>query len=219
MPVIAIVNQKGGTGKTTLSINLAWAFAESAQVLLLDADPQGSALDWFDSQKQHPQNLTVQPAEPGRVVQDVRNLAPDYQWIIIDGPPGISKTSADAVRAADIVLIPAKASPFDVWAASDIVAAVQARQKTSKGAPKASFVITMSRPRTRLSRQIDGALAEYGLPALQARTTERVSYPQAAIEGSSVLEGRDQTARNEILAIRGEIERLCYDTAQQTKSA
>ena len=69
MPVIAIVNQKGGTGKTTLSINLAWAFSESARVLLLDADPQGSALDWFDSQKQHPQNLTVQPAEPGRVVQ------------------------------------------------------------------------------------------------------------------------------------------------------
>lgn len=219
MPVIAIVNQKGGTGKTTLSINLAWAFAESAQVLLLDADPQGSALDWFDSQKQHLQNLTVQPAEPSRVVQDVRNLAPDYQWIIIDGPPGISKTSADAVRAADIVLIPAKASPFDVWAASDIVAAVQARQKTSKGTPKASFVITMSRPRTRLSRQIDSALTEYGLPALQARTTERVSYPQAAIEGSSVLEGRDQTARNEILAIRGELERMCHDTAQQAQSA
>ena len=77
----------------------------------------------------------------------------------------------------------------------------------------------MSRPRTRLSRQIDTALAEYSLEALQARTTERVSYPQAAIEGSSVLAGRDQTARNEILAIRGELERMCYDTAQQTKSA
>ena len=114
----------------------------------------------------------------------------------------------------DLVLIPAKASPCDVWAASDVVAAVQARQESSGGMPQAAFIITMTRARTRLGRQIDQALAEYGLPTLQARTTERVSYPQAAIEGRSVLESRDQTARNEILAIRGEIERLLNDIAQ-----
>ncbi len=125
----------------------------------------------------------------------------------------ITRTSADAVRAADLVLISAKASPFDVWAASDIVEAVKARQKTAIGKPVAAFVITMTRTRTRLGRQIDAALAEYGLPALQARTTERVAYPQAVIEGKSVLEGRDQTARNEILAIRGELERLFHDDA------
>ena len=214
MPVIAIVNQKGGTGKTTLSTNLAWAFAAKSSVLLLDADAQGSAQDWADCQSQPSLNLTVKGAESSRLVQDVRSLAPVYDWVIIDGPPGITKTSADAVRAADLVLIPAKASPFDVWAAAEIVEAVKARQKTAKGVPKAAFVITMTRPRTRLGRQIDAALAEYGLPALQARTTERVSYPQAAIEGTSVLEGRDQTARNEILAIRGEIERLCHVDAQ-----
>ena len=214
MPVIAIVNQKGGTGKTTLSTNLAWAFAETAPVLLLDADPQSSAQDWADSQSQPPLNLTVKGVEIGRLVRDVRDLASGYGWVIIDGPPGITKASADAVRAADMVLIPAKASPFDVWAASDIVAAVKARQETAQGKPKAAFVITMTRPRTRISKQIDAALAEYGLPALQARTTERVSYPQAAIEGKSVLEGRDQTARNEILAIRGELERLFHDDAQ-----
>ena len=112
------------------------------------------------------------------------------------------------------MLIPAKASPCDVWAASDVVAAVQARQESSGGMPQAAFIITMTRARTRLGRQIDQALAEYGLPTLQARTTERVSYPQAAIEGRSVLESRDQTARNEILAIRGEIERLLNDIAQ-----
>ena len=214
MPVIAIINQKGGTGKTTLSTNLAWAFAESSSVLLLDADPQGSAQDWAGSQAKPLLSLAVKAVEPGRLMQNIRSLTSAYDWVIIDGPPGITKISADAVRVADLVLIPAKASPFDVWAASDIVAAVQARQKTTQGMPKAAFVITMTRPRTRLSRQIDTALAEYALPTLQARTTERVSYPQAAIEGKSVLEGRDQTARNEILAIRGEIERLCHDDAQ-----
>ena len=214
MPVIAIVNQKGGTGKTTLSTNLARAFAETSMVLLLDADSQGSARDWGESRPQGMITLDVRETESGRLLQDVRVLAPRFAWVIIDGPPGITRTSADAVRAADVVLIPAKASPFDVWAASDIVAAVKARQETSEGKPLAAFVITMTRPRTRLGRQIDAALAEYGLPTLQSRTTERVAYPMMAIEGKSVLEGGDRTARDEILAMRDEIERLWNDHAQ-----
>ena len=132
--------------------------------------------------------------------------------MIIDGPAGISRVTADAVRAADMVLIPAKPSPFDVWAASTIVAAVKARQAISRGLPKAAFVITMAKTRTLLGRQIEAALEEYGLPALESRTTERVSYPQMAIEGRSVLDGRDTTAREEILALKAEIERLTDDT-------
>ena len=79
------------------------------------------------------------------------------------------------------------------------------------GLPKAAFVITMSKTRSRLSQQIEAALDEYGLPVLQARTTDPVAYPQAVIEGKSVLEGRDRTARNEIFALRDEIERLFDD--------
>ena len=218
MPVIAIVNQKGGTGKTTLSTNLACAFAETSPVLLLDADSQGSAQDWADNRTQALMNLDVQGADPGRLIQNVRLLAPKYAWVIIDGPPGISRTSADAVRAADMVLIPAKASPFDVWAASDIVAAVKARQETTGGVPIAAFVITMTRSRTRLGRQINDALGEYGLPTLQSRTTERVAYPMMAIDGRSVLDSGDGTAHSEILAMRDEIERLCNDHAQEDRA-
>ena len=164
MPVIAMINQKGGTGKTTLSTNLASAFAETSPVLLLDADPQGSAQDWADSRLQPMLNLRIQRGEPGRLLEQVRSLAAEYAWVIIDGPPGISRTSADAVRTADLVLIPAKASPYDVWAASDVVAAVQARQESSGGMPRAAFIITMTRARTRLGRQIDQALASTACP-------------------------------------------------------
>ena len=138
-------------------------------------------------------------------------MATDYDWTIIDGPPGITRTSADAVRVADVVLIPAKPSPLDVWAAADIVAAVQARQKTANGAPKAAFVITMTQPRTRLGRNIDDALNELGIPVFQARTTQRVAYPNAINDGNSVVAGRDQTARAEILAITAELEGLTHD--------
>lgn len=211
MPVVALINQKGGTGKTTLATNLAWVLAEKGNVLLLDADPQASAQNWAAGDGATPDTLTIREIGKGDLTRMVRSMTASHDWVIIDGPPGITKTSADAVRAADVVLIPAKPSPLDVWAASEIVAAVQARQKTTKGLPKAAFVITMSQPRTRLGQQIDAALQEMGLPVLQARTTQRVAYPNAINEGNSVIVGRDQTARNEILAIKGELEGLAND--------
>ena len=212
MLVVAIVNQKGGTGKTTLATNLAWVLAEKGNVLLVDADPQASALNWVAGESEVPSTLTVQGTETDDVPRLVRSKVADgYDWVIIDGPPGITKTTADAVRVADVVLIPTQPSPLDVWAASDIVAAVQARQKTTRGKPKAAFVITMAQPRTRLSHQIDDALNDMGIPVLQARTTRRVAYPNAINDGNAVTAGRDQTARNEILAIRGELEELTRD--------
>ena len=140
-------------------------------------------------------NLEVLVLDQGRLVSDVRQSVPYYDWVIIDGPPGISSTGADAVRTADLVLIPAKASPFDVWAAPDIVEAVKARQQTSGSTPAAAFVITLYRPRTMLRRQIQTAREEYGLLALESRTAERVSYPQMVIERKSVLDGRDVPPR------------------------
>lgn len=208
MPVVAIVNQKGGTGKTTLSINLASAFSELYPTLLLDSDPQGSALDWADSRYTPQMNLCASELPSGELTREVRSLARSYDWTIIDGPPGIGRVSAEAIRVADIVLIPSKPSPFDVWACADIVEAVKARQRTTGGLPWAAFVITMARPRTLLVGQVETALAEYGIPALSARTAERVAHPTTAIEGKSVLDGRDRIAQQEILAMRGESERL-----------
>ena len=211
MPVVAIVNQKGGTGKTTLATNLAWVLAEKGDVLLLDADPQASTQNWAAGDDPASTALTVNGIGTEDLLRLVHSMAADYDWVIIDGPPGITKTSADAVRVADVVLIPAQPSPLDVWAAADIVKAVQARQKAANGVPKAAFVITMTQPHTRLGRQIDDALNEMGIPVLQARTTQRVAYPNAINDGNSVVVGRDQTARNEILAIRGELESLTHD--------
>ena len=216
MPVIAIVNQKGGVGKTSLATNLASALAKEDPALLLDCDPQRSASGWFAlAPQKHPQ-LMVQGADEGMLTRQVRTSVAEYQWIVIDCPPGITRVNAEAIRAAGVVLIPCKPRVWDVWACQDIVDAVKLRQTGNRGLPKAAFVISMGRPRTRFSQQIGSALTELGLPILQGRTTERESYALAAGEGSSVLEGRDRVAMAEIKAICLEVKEMCNGVRVKT---
>ena len=217
MPAIAIVNQKGGGGKTCLATNLASAFRNQGQVLLLDCDPQRSASGWAAWGPQPRLNLAVENVEAGALVRRVRTAIEEHDWVVIDCPPGITRVNADAIRAADVVLIPCKPRVWDAWACEDIVEAVKSRQAANRGFPKAAFIITMGRPRTRFSQQISGALADLGLPIYRARTTERESYAVAAGEGTSVLDGRDRVARGEITGICDEILEMCDDLLTKTR--
>ena len=219
MPVIAIVNQKGGVGKTCLATNLASALGDQEPTLLLDCDPQRSASGWIALAPQERLQLTVRGVDEGTLVRQMRAAVDEYRWIVIDCPPGITRVNADAIRVSDVVLIPCKPRVWDVWACEDIVEAVKLRQSGNRGRPKAAFVISMGRPRTRFSRQIGTALAELGLPILEGRTTEREAYAVAAGEGTSVLEGRDRVARAEIHAICDEVQEMCDDIRAKTRNA
>ena len=216
MPVIALINQKGGVGKTCLATNLASALGSEHPALLLDCDPQRSASGWIALAPRQPLQLTVRAVEEGALVRQVRAAAGEHPWVVIDCPPGITRVNADAIRVSDLVLIPCKPRVWDVWACEDIVAAVRLRQDGNRGRPLAAFVISMERPRTRFSRQISAALAELGLPILRGRTTEREAYALAAGEGRSVLDGRDRVAKAEINAICDEVMELCDDLRPKT---
>ena len=146
MPVVAIVNQKGGGGKTTLATNLASALADTGQVLLLDADPQHSALGWANLTSRPDPNPEVQSADAAALVRQARAAAGEYAWVVIDCPPGISRVNAEAIRSAGVVLIPCKPRVRDVWACEDIVDAVKLRQAANRGWARAAFVISMERP-------------------------------------------------------------------------
>ncbi len=138
--VIAILNQKGGSGKTTIATNLAHALERSeGKVLLVDSDPQGSSRDWNEANGGS--ILPVVGLDRETLAKDLQAISIGYDWIVIDGAPQIAKLSAAAVKVADLVVIPVQPSPYDIWACADLVDIIVARRSVTDGKPKAVFVI------------------------------------------------------------------------------
>ena len=184
MPTIAVCNQKGGCGKTTIAINLAQAFVIDGQgVLLVDLDPQGSASDWSSIGPAPGPDFEVQEMERGYLLRQARALRRQFDVVLIDCPPQFSEPSAAAIRVADLVLVPVQPSPFDVWATDAIVELIQARQLASGGQPRAAYVVSRAISNTALQRSLAEALGKQDLPMLAAGTTQRVIYASTASEG------------------------------------
>ena len=113
------------------------------------------------------------------------------------------------MKVADLVLIPVQPSPFDVWACADLVEMIEARQDVTGGQPRAYFVVSKAIKNTKLSKEVGAAVADYGLPVFQSGTTQRVVYPTAASEGTTVL----TTFPDEIQAIKNELKKEVSDYA------
>jgi chromosome partitioning protein len=210
---IAVLNQKGGAGKTTLATNLAHAFQLTCKdVLLVDADPQGSARDWSEASQGG--ICPVVALDRETLARDLPAITHGYDWVVIDGPPQIARISAAAVTAADVVLIPVQPSPYDIWSCADLVDIVEARRSILDGHPLAAFVISRAITNTKLSGEASAALEGYKLPILKARTTQRVAYPTTAATGSTVFSDPTGPAAQEIEAIRDEIEEMLNGTSR-----
>ena len=204
MPVVAVLNQKGGSGKTTIAINLAHALQlEDGKVLLVDSDPQGSARDW--NEENDGEILPVVGLDRETLPKDLQAISKGYDWVIIDGAPQIAKLSAAAIKAADLVIIPCQPSPYDIWAAADLVDVIKARQDVTDGKPKAAFLVSRAIKNTKLGNEILDALKGYELPIFKSATTQRVAYPTTASEGKTVFVEADGQAAAEINAIKNEL--------------
>src|SRR5215469_7836531 len=137
MVVVAVLNQKGGVGKTTLATNLARALhLEGAKVLLVDSDPQGSARDWHAAG----QLVNVVGLDRPTLDKDLKAVGGGYDWLIIDGAPQAHNLTVAAIKAAGVILIPVQPSPYDIWGTSDVVDLVKQRQEVTDGEPRAAMV-------------------------------------------------------------------------------
>lgn len=211
MPVIALLNQKGGVGKTTLSLHIATALSSGDaqgrhKVLLIDADPQGSALDW-SAQRTAAANFPVIGLPKPTLHREMAALSHGYDWVIIDGPPRVNELAKSAIAASDIVLIPVQPSPFDVWAAQDIIDIVNdcavIRPVTAR------FVINRQFPNTILGDEVKEALGAFDIPMMETVIRNRTEYAKAAKNGLTALETEPGSpAAREIAALVQELRAL-----------
>jgi chromosome partitioning protein len=203
--IIAVLNQKGGAGKTTLSTNLARALQLGGEkVLLVDSDPQGSARDW--NAAGNGELLPVIGLDRPTLAKDIQAIRDNQDWIIIDGAPQIAELAVAAIKCADLILIPVQPSPYDVWACEDLVDIIKTRQEVANGKPKAAFVISRVIKNTQLSKEIGEALEGYGLPVFKHFTSQRVIFPKSAANGSTVMDADESgEAAAEIRSIAQEL--------------
>lgn len=208
MPIISILNPKGGCGKTTLSTNLARYYHDKAlKTLLVDTDPQGSSSDWHAAREDNPLPF-VAYNKPDNL-KALPGVAAAYDTVIIDGAAKLEGMMSAVIKVSDLILIPVQPSPYDIWATADLVDLIKARQNVTDGLPKAAFVVSRAVKRTLLEREVVDALEEYELPILDACTTQRQVYPRTAAQGLSVFDGLTAVqARSEIRSIAEELDRL-----------
>ncbi len=204
--IIAVINQKGGAGKTTIALNLAAAIAEAGgRVLVIDADPQQTAQDWAAVRETPPPFQVIGLAKPV-LHRDLPKIAADYDHVVIDGAPRNYEVARSAILSADFVLIPVQPSGADFWASRETVKLVQ-EAHAFKETQKSAFVVSRKISRSALGRDISEALAEFDMPILRAGTAQRVAYADALTAGSTVIESQPRgAAAEEIRALLAEIQ-------------
>ncbi len=188
--VITFLNLKGGCGKTTLSIHVASTLALAGKkVLLIDADEQKSAIHWAETREKEP-IFTIAGIPSNTIHKQIKLMNNDYDFIIVDGPPRTSSVSRSCVVASDLVLIPVTPSPYDVWAASEIVEILNNVKHSLSDYKKIEAAIIVNRKihNTNLGKEVETALQEYNLPIFKTIIHQRISYAESAASGTSVIE-------------------------------
>ena len=171
------------------------------------SDPQGSSLDWAAARHGEPL-FPVVGLPKSSIHKELPNLAKDYDLVIIDGPPRVYDVARSAIMASDLVLVPVQPSPYDVWAAKEIIDLLN-EAGVYKPTLKKAFVINRKIVNTAIGRDVAEALSEYPIPVLKTAVGQRVAFAESATQGLTVYElDPDMLASQEMTQLADEVEEM-----------
>ncbi len=202
MKTIALINTKGGVGKTTLASNLAaWVATTNKRVAMVDLDPQRSLASWWKrrGQSENPK-IFAGAADSDDAVEKLELDGWDYCFL--DSPPSALLLIKEAIEAADVVLIPCKAGGHDVDAMRDALRLVHHSGKPYR------VVINEVMPRERAQEALRETLIKAGFPVAPLDITRRTSFSTGANVGKAGFEMGDKEAGSQIEQLWAEVLRL-----------
>jgi len=209
--ILVAANQKGGCGKTTVAMQLGGTLGRAGhRVLIVDADPQGTATRWAASatdESPFPAHVAGLAAAGGKVHREIKKYLDSYDYILVDCPPAVeSAVPQSALLIADVALVPIIPSPADLWAATGTRGLIE-RAVEINSALQARLVVNMLQSNTSMSQEVLEVLEDFGIPLTEAKLHLRTAYRQAAVFGGTVHElGRDAAkAVREVEALVKEI--------------
>ena len=184
--VISFLNQKGGVGKTTLAVNVAAELARNGHdVLLIDADKQGSASTWASLREEA--DFKVVSLARENMARDAIKLAAGHRYTVIDGPPHAESISRSCIVASDLVLLPIEPSGLSTWASNLTARQIREAQEIKHNL-KCGFVVSRKIGNTVIGREIHALAAEQNIPILTAEINQRVAYAESLTMGRTIFE-------------------------------
>ena len=193
---VAVFSNKGGSGKTTIAVHLALAWAQGAPTALLDVDPQGTAIEWLKRRAADLKSPLAVPATGREAVQQALKLAraENYRYVILDLPPHSSAQIAWLLSEADLIVVPTRATAADLVTIKQTVDLVHASKR------KAGFVLNAFKPNLVEAKEIAPLLAKYNLPIIGA-LGDRIAYSRGLPAGLGGHELGDESAAEEVMKL------------------
>lgn len=204
--IISVTSLKGGTGKSTLSQNLAICMAYmNYKVCIIDTDENASSVRWSGLRSEELPHITVVGINDAKALRNnINRIHDDYEIVVIDGTPALSELASTIILIADIILIPVKPGVLDLWATEKLLEKYQ-NTKLLKESIRAYFVLNQVDPRTRMVNEIQEALLTLELPILESKLHNRIAYSECIKGGLGVYEYSDAKAKQEIVNLTNEI--------------
>ena len=201
MKIISFLNPKGGSGKTTATINVSSCLASGGKkVAVVDTDPQMSLTNWNSAGKAA---FDVFTASSEKDVYQVRKELSEYDYVIVDGAGSLSVITSAAVMVSDLILIPVTPSPLDFSAAGSVVTVLEAQAYNRP--VEARFLITRKIEQATMLGILKQSISQTGIKPLKTAITQRQSYVRSVLEGGSVFDTSDKAAQGEVQVLTKEI--------------